>query len=384
MGEASTDPSPERFEPRRWLKQSLGGVLLSGVVVAMVLYFTVDQADWRPLLEFPPKMALLIVGMVCIAWVCNGLRTWVLAGAFGHRLHPATAVGITLSMEFVIAASPGGVGGWITRAYLQRRVGIPISTTVSMLGADVTADILFFLLLTPLAVDQLLRLESVRSVLGQVDWPAAMLLAVTVLLFVALPVVFRQGTAGWLRSRFGRSAERHDSWVWRQIQRIRAELSQAASSTLFLFQKRRFAFFISCAFATLQWTCRYGILPVVLWGLGSPVHPLALMLVQGSLFLVGLLVVAPGGGGSLEILTVLILGPMVGPSQAALAVVIWRAATYYLYILGGGLTFLLVIKQLGATGRASLESEDSPESARNGWCPENRHAPAPACRKKAQ
>jgi hypothetical protein len=91
------------------------------------------------------------------------------------------------------------------------------------------------------------------------------------------------------------------------------------------------------AFCAVQWSCRYGILPVILWALGSPVDPFALIYLQGILFFIALVVVLPGGGGSLEILSTLVLHPAVGGSTAALAVILWRLFTYYLYILGGSI-----------------------------------------------
>jgi uncharacterized membrane protein YbhN (UPF0104 family) len=63
--------------------------------------------------------------------------------------------------------------------------------------------------------------------------------------------------------------------------------------------------------------------------------------VQGSLFLLGIWVTAPGGGGTVEILSALALTPLVGVAAAGVAVVVWRFYTYYLYLIGGGIAFAL-------------------------------------------
>ncbi|MGF1452081.1 MAG: YbhN family protein [Opitutales bacterium] len=349
-------PLDERIEPRRWLLHALRGLAVTSFVAIVVVTVLADDIDWGRVVSFPPAVALLILAMVFVAWTCNGLRTWTIARAFGHRLGVRQALGITLSMEFVIASTPGGVGGWVTRTYLQRRAGIPIATTGAMLGADAIADLLFFLMLAPMALGAVLNMDPVRELLGGVDWAIVGMVAAGVGGLLALKTwLLSTGRAGWLKRLLPAKVKRQEGWVRRQVGRVRAELRQAAESAGFLFKERRGAFLGSFGLATIQWCCRYGVLPVILWGLGSPLDPLALMLIQGSLFLVGLLVVAPGGGGALEVLSVLILGPLVGGGQAALAVVLWRLATYYLYLLGGGVTFFCVL--------ANLKADPGPEAA---------------------
>jgi uncharacterized protein (TIRG00374 family) len=86
----------------------------------------------------------------------------------------------------------------------------------------------------------------------------------------------------------------------------------------------------------VQWTCRYGVLPLTFHALGVDVPVLPLMLLQGCLFLLSLLVVMPGGGGSVELLSGALL-PLFAPAAlVGPAVLIWRVATYHLYVLAGG------------------------------------------------
>ena len=48
---------------------------------------------------------------------------------------------------------------------------------------------------------------------------------------------------------------------------------------------------------------------------------------------------APGGAGAAELTCVALLAPMVGTSTAAAAILIWRAVTYYFYLLAGAPVF---------------------------------------------
>jgi uncharacterized protein (TIRG00374 family) len=51
----------------------------------------------------------------------------------------------------------------------------------------------------------------------------------------------------------------------------------------------------------------------------------------------------PGGAGAAELTSAALLAPMVGKSTAAAAILIWRAVTYYFYLVVGGPVFLLML-----------------------------------------
>lgn len=339
-------PDAPLLSKKAWRRVAVG-LLLALAAGFLVVHFTMDETGWERLRSFPRQLFPVILAMVGGAWLCNGLRTWFLARALGHRISMHRAVGITLSMEFAIAATPGGVGGLATRIGLQRQAGIPLPHTMTMIAGDAAADILFFLLLAPMAIRHMMELGPVRSLWEQIHWLAFVPWAVSALAALAL--------GGWLISRLRMTRlVRALPHRWRQEGRLEArwnrvrrsgkrQIREMGTAARFLARERRSYYVASFFLAGLQWSCRYGVLPVVLWGLGSPVDPFALVFVQGALFLVGLLVVAPGGGGSLEILTTLILKPLVGASVGALAVVLWRLFTYYLYLAGGACAFATMV-----------------------------------------
>jgi uncharacterized membrane protein YbhN (UPF0104 family) len=77
------------------------------------------------------------------------------------------------------------------------------------------------------------------------------------------------------------------------------------------------------------------------------VAALPLMALQGALFFNGMLVVLPGGGGSIEILSGVLL-PLFAPLAAVgPAVVIWRIFTYHLYVVVGGAAFWRSLRSPG-------------------------------------
>jgi uncharacterized protein (TIRG00374 family) len=297
--------------------------------------FAGEHLDWSSLTTFPRASAALLFSMVFIAWFCNGARTWVLARALGQPIALWRSVGITLSSEFAIAATPGGIGGLITRFALQKKEGIRYPQSAAMLSADCLADLAFFAIITPLGIHKLTQVIPSGS-LNRPDLPPALWIGVLALGIAAFFLIRHKRSIATLLPKRLKTGLKHC------LGKINHAIHQSMFELrLLLKPDKRNIFLLVCLIASLQWCCRYGTLWVILTALGHPVEPMILMLLQGSLLITGMLISAPGGGGSVEILSSVALAPLVGGSTAILAVMIWRFYTYYLYLAGGGMAFAL-------------------------------------------
>lgn len=313
--------------PAAWLRAALRGVVLAMAVGTAVFLFNVREDTWSRLGEARWGLLSLAPAMVALAWACNGARTWLLAPVVARRIRWREALGVTLSVEFALAATPGGVGGIPVRVALSRRLGIPPEASLAIVAADVAADVLFFSLLWPFAAVSVVALLA-RSGLGEkvaAGWAEAHPAAWLAGLGVAAALALWSAARAWRRRRAGGRLERLGGALRRTTGNI---------ARFWRLGKARFA--ASVAVAAVQWTCRYGVLPLTFRALGVDAPVLPLMLLQGCLFLVSLLVVAPGGGGSVELLSGAVL-PLFAPAAlVGPALLIWRIATYHLYVLGGG------------------------------------------------
>lgn len=351
-----------RTRIRRLIRFGLQGVAIGLTIPAFVFFFTVEDETWEKLSLFHWSYLPLLLGMVGTAWLTNGLRTFILARALGHPLRYRRALGITLSMEFAIGATPGGVGGPITRLTFMKQAGIPITTGTSIMAADVAADLLFFLVLLPFGLLILLRDQLWVRIgpyldLSLISWIGAVLaLFATGWCLLFLTRSGRRQVARFLdripggRRRRLRAHYRGAVWrAGRSWKRIRAV-------TFFLFARRRWSLIASFLLAVIQISCRYGVLPVLLLAFGVPENPLLLILLQGIIFALQLAVVVPGGGGAVEIVSLAIL-PLFAPlSIIALLVVFWRFFTFHLYLLAGGVAFYRNVRRIEESGhRKDLE-----------------------------
>jgi uncharacterized protein (TIRG00374 family) len=152
---------------------------------------------------------------------------------------------------------------------------------------------------------------------------------------------------GWLAAAtsFGRR-KRFPARFRRLRMKLRGSMGRVLESLKFLWKHRKGSLLLNLAFASIQWTCRYMLLPVILYSLGTSVNPLPLFLIQGFMFGLSLLIVAPGGGGSVELLTAFVL-PLFAPSSlSGVIVLVWRFFSYHLYLLAGGSVFVYTCHRL--------------------------------------
>jgi uncharacterized protein (TIRG00374 family) len=318
----------------------------------------VRAETWAQLHGFNPLWLPLLAVMVFTAWACNGARVWLFCRALGYPLTYRTALQASLSQEFGVAATPAGIGGAVIRLTLLRRAGVPVAAGGSMLASDAAIDVLFFALLAPFAAWVMLHDALFARVLERLD--SRLVLPGFVAAGLGLVVLVALLHSAWLHrlierlasaTHFGRSkrlAARH-----RFLRRTTARtLRRMREALALLWGRRKSALVLNFLLASVQWTCRYSLLPLILLAVGSRVNPVPLFLAQGLLFMLSMLVVAPGGGGVVEVLAALILPAFVPVPLVGTVVLLWRLFTYHLYLLGGGAAFFLAVRQKRIGGEA--------------------------------
>ena len=337
-----------RLLPAAWVRRALRGVVLAMAAGTAVFFWMVKPETWARLAEARRGVLALVPVLVALAWACNGARTWLLAPVVAKRIRYRDALGVTLSVEFALAATPGGVGGVPVRLALSRRLGIPPEASLAIMAADVAADLVFFALLWPFAAVSVAGLLT-RSGLGArlaEGWralhPAAWLAGGAAAACLLAALAWR----AWRRRKPGG-----------RLEKIAGAARRTAGNVLLFWRRGKRRFAAGLAVAAVQWTCRYGILPLTFHALGVEAPVLPLMLLQGCLFLLSLLVVVPGGGGSVELLSGAVL-PLFAPAAVVgPALLIWRVATYHLYVLAGGTALWRVLRAGKAGRRSSRETK---------------------------
>lgn len=317
----------------------LGMALLCAVLVPAVL----GGGELLPRLRtFAPELMLVLLGMILLCWIINAVRLRLLLGQQGEQLGRMRSLGVVMATEFAICTTPGGSGGPLALMALLARERIGPAHSGAVFAMDQLNDLVFFFC-AMLGI----AAYAVFHSLGRSQ--EAMLLSSALLLCAGLAVIigmlrYRRAMLrfnGRLLRRVGVSLRRRRRWTRKLL-----HFFQALAQTWRL-PKRILAlvFALTCA----HWGLRFSVLYLVLRGLGSDLQWVPSFLVQMLSLSAGQFSLLPGGAGAAELTSATLLSPLVGSSTAAAAILIWRAVTYYFYLLAGGPVFVCLL------GRPLLE-----------------------------
>lgn len=311
--------------------------LLLALLVALVIPVGLGGSETiTRLRQFPLPLLLLMFVMIVLCWLINSLRIRLLLGMHRGRLGRLKCLGVVISTEFAMCATPGGSGGPLTLMVLLARHGIRPAHGSAVFAMDQLSDLLFFLC----ALVGIALYALFHSLNPRLEW------------LLGLSAVSMTGgvVSCLLMVRFHRRLIRLIGLALKAL-KVRATTRRrwarrllhflaAFSDTLKLPWHTLVAVF---ALTSLHWLLRYSVLYLALRGLGGDVQWAWSFLIQMLSLTAGQFSLLPGGAGAAELTSAALLAPMVGKSTAAAAILIWRAVTYYFYLLAGGPVFVLMV-----------------------------------------
>jgi uncharacterized protein (TIRG00374 family) len=311
--------------------------LLAGLLAALLIPLVLGGSEmFLRLRSFPPDLLLGMLCMIVVCWGLNALRLRLLLGDSVGGLSPLKSLGVVIATEFAICATPGGSGGPLTLMTLLSRNGVRPAKSSAVFATDQLSDLLFFLC----ALLGILLYALFHELSQKLEW----MLSLSVILMLGglcLGIGFARyhrriiKLNGGLLKRFNTTATTRRHWA-RKLLHFRDALVDTLKMPR---QKLAQVFVLTC----LHWGLRYSVLYLALHGLGVDIQWAWSFLIQMLSLSAGQLSLLPGGAGAAELTSAALLAPMVGKSTAAAAILIWRAVTYYFYLIAGGPVFLLLV-----------------------------------------
>ncbi|MDR6958972.1 uncharacterized protein (TIRG00374 family) [Pseudomonas brassicacearum] len=311
----------------------LGVALLTALLVPLL----VGGAEmWSRVQRFPLSLLLTMLGMIVLCWGLNSVRLRLLLGEQRGRIGGLKSMGVVMSTEFAMCATPGGSGGPLTLMALLARNGVRPAHGSAVFAMDQLSDLLFFLC----ALVGILFYALFQNLSQRMEW----------MLGLSAISMFGGLFACALLARFHRRLIllgarllchlRVKSSTRRRWARKILHFLAAFTDTLKLPRQTLFQVFgLTC----LHWVLRYSVLYLALKGLGADLQWAWSFLIQMLSLSAGQFSLLPGGAGAAEVTSAALLAPMVGKSTAAAAILIWRAVTYYFYLVAGGPVFFLMV-----------------------------------------
>ena len=266
------------------------------------------------------------VALLAVSWTAAGLRLRMLVARAGGRLPLRRGVRAHLVGLFASAVTPGGAGGMPAMVVTLTGQGLPQPRAWAVGIAATSADLAFIAWTTPLALLWLHRSGALP------DRPWVIVAALVVTVAAATAAVLLLVRLAWTRP-IATVLLRGPLRRWRlpALEGIdRMLVARTALTAAPWGWHLRFH-----AIVALGWWTLFGVLWTVARGFAIDASPLTvvagLTLVQG----VGAVVPTPGGSGAIELGATLALAGSEGRRGVALAVLTWRALTFYLLFLLG-------------------------------------------------
>ena len=315
---------------RYWLLALLGLGLGLGIPLLLggrAILPALGQMPWWWL-----PMLLLVIA---VCWILNAGRLRLLACGAGLRLSYRRALGILMATEFAISATPGGSGGPVTYAWLLRREGLPGPLGVALYAVDQLFDMLFFLVALLALLLYWLLVPAEWHPGWQVGGLGGLLLGGLGVVFLFMRYYRR------LLLRGGRLLDR-----LRVSPRTRRRLARWVIEfrrSLRLVQTYPWPRLLAVAgLCGLHWLLRYSVLYLAVLGVGGAIPWSYTFIVQMLSLSAGQATLLPGGSGGVEASGSLLLAPYLEPATAAAAILVWRFATFYWYLIAGAPVFALM------------------------------------------
>lgn len=307
--------------------------LLAAILIPLLLG---GNQTWARLQAFPLNMLLIMFAMIVLCWVVNTQRLRLLLGDQRSKVSPVKSLGVVMAAEFAYCATPGGSGGPLTIMALLARNGVRPARGSAVFAMDQLSDLLFFLC----ALVGILIYALFQHLSERMEW---LLMVSAFSMFGGLlscVIIARYHRllirlSGRLLMRLNVKGATRMRWARKLLHFL-----AAFTDTLRLpFNTLITVFALTC----VHWLLRYSVLYLALRGLGADLQWAWSFLIQMLSLSAGQFSLLPGGAGAAELTSAALLTPMVGKSTAAAAILIWRAVTYYFYLVVGGPVFLLML-----------------------------------------
>jgi len=307
------------------------------VALAIGLLIPLSYGGWEGLgllHELPLELMIGVLSMVVLGWNLNAGRLRLVLGGMEIRMGQGKALATVMSSEFAMSITPAGTGGALTYIFLLHRHGLASSRAAACYALEQLLDLLFFLPALVLLSIVLLSGGDEFHVGTQLVLLGGMIAGGLGMLWL-LAHHYRSVmlVGGRLLSKFGIAPHRR-----RLIARWIIRFRQGLGLMLHLSRWRLLAIYLLCIG---HWLLRYSILYLIIRELGDAISWAYLFLMQMFVFSVGQLTLLPGGSGGVEIGFSALLAAWLEPATLAAALIAWRFATYYWYLLAGGPVFFL-------------------------------------------
>ena len=340
---------------RRWAWLSIG---FSLVVLAVVLYLTVDRNTLELLLNFNPVYLVLALMLRTFSLVFWAFRMTELSKALHYRVGAGYAFLVVTANLFAGAITPGQAGGEPVRIHGLYRTGLTIGDATAVVLMERVLD---GVVLSLMGVVAMVALRSIWLSLPPwiiVGIGIAWIFMIGLIVLLALAVrrpepvkVLIMRVLGWAEHRF--PGER----IRKAAAGAEKETDALFAGLLYFTSKGRRGLVIGGLCTAAFWSSEFFVASLILIALGQPPYVAESFLFQLIIAIVSTVPLTPGSSGIAEIAAASLYALILPSSIVGVFVLLWRALLYYYNIVVGAIGSLWVVRREIVRGPNEPEPE---------------------------
>jgi len=330
----------------KWLLVSIS---FSALVMAGVLYFTVDETTIDYISRVNPFYLLLAALLHIVSLGFWALRIQKMSASLGYRVHLTHCMNLVLANLLVAAVTPSQAGGEPVRVHELYRAGVPVGDATAVV---IMERILDGIVLGVLGAFAMLFLGNYwRSLASGFSGLSAMMYAawIFVTLFVLVFVYSvrhpdhlkraLKGISRWIDRRW------HLKRLDNLLETIDREVDNFNQGLVRFVNHGKSGLVWGMFFTLLFWISEFVVASMLLVGLGQPPYLIESFVVQLVLAIIMMIPLTPGSSGVAEIGATSLYSLFVPSAIVGIFVLLWRLILYYLNILLGVLSSLIIVRR---------------------------------------
>ncbi len=340
MGNEGSADRPA-YDVRKVLGWGAFSVLLSLACLSVIFRLTGDEGSLESLLKVGFGTLLGAVGLVVASWVMDGWRLAVMASAMGGKVSLLWAIKVSVMGSFMAGVTPFDTGGEPLKVFCLHKKGMSIgqsTATIALCAALHATTRLFLWALVP----------AVALVCG-ISWHPGV--PVKFILFFGL-LVYVFAIAALIASALWPSlVVRVAEWVCnlrvcrrlfspesreKAMDKVRSAAEDFRQGVI-RFRSSKGSMLFALGLSLAYWILALAVPALILKGVGAQLTPFQVFSLSMTVYLVMAFIPTPGASGGAEVGSALFFSSVLPGKILGTFVVVWRAVTYYLTLVVGGL-----------------------------------------------
>lgn len=328
---------------KKWIFISLFISLVSGL---LVIVFTFDSGTIDALAEIKPVYIVAAACIHALTYVIWGLRTKSLCKALGYDVGYVKSVEIVASGTLAASITPSSLGGEPLRIHLLHSEKMPLGKATAVVLGERVLDGILIMALAPVSIYVIRSVlnDSVFDVMFMIAEVALILILVLLLYAIWRPDPARKVVFFLVHKLAPLLGKKTDEALEKILTRVDSEFEHFHESFFVLLNEGRRGLAVGIFYTIAFWFVDFSMLYVILVGLNQHPDPVLVFASQVIIMILIVIPATPGASGIAEFAGTTAFSLFTAPSVLGIAVIAWRAFTFYMNIIVGTFVSFKIMK----------------------------------------